>query len=313
MQTLFNFFIGIAKVLRYWQVALLIVVLQLFAGWLLAFPLTSAMHETWDHSLLGEHVARGDFLPSVAVGELLVHTGNEMSALYRLPFMIAFGGAYLVIQIFIIAGLLPLYSGLDLKFNWDRYWSDAARYFRPFLGLAIVAMFFFYGAHLLSTATLNLVTESVAGSNDEAAVFVSTVLFTTGFRFLLFSLVVMVFQYAKIISASEQLRNIIYLVRRAFAFVARNFLRALLLFFMLGLLEMGITAMDVAVWHYMLQDAGVVAQWIWIAVVTAALTMARLAFFSAQSVFFNEARRKESEAGSIRVSSGTYIPASDYS
>lgn len=87
MQTFFNFFIGIAKVLRYWQVVLLIVILQLFAGWLLAYPLTSSMHATWDHSLMGEHVARGDFLPSVAVGELLTQTSGEMTAQYNLPFI----------------------------------------------------------------------------------------------------------------------------------------------------------------------------------------------------------------------------------
>lgn len=257
MTILINFVSGLAKVLRYWQVIVLMVLVQIFAGWLLASPLSLSMHSQWDHSLMSIQVQENPNINSALIDELLIQDSSQMEPIYKLPMMLVGGGGYLLFSIFLLAGALPLYSGLDLKFNWDRFWMDAARYFRPFIGLALIAFVLFLGVDYLANGVKDLVAKATAGSNDEASLFVSNVILVDGLRYFLFALVVLVFQYAKIVSASEQLRNIIYLVRQSFTFVIRNFFNVILLFIIISIVDFGICALDLAVWHYMIPDAGI--------------------------------------------------------
>lgn len=312
MVLLFTILAGLIKVLRYWQVLVLLVALQLGAAWLLGSPFATSIHTGWDHSLIADQLAAQNLQPVTAWDEMLVGNAGTMALVYNTPQMLASGLAYLLISIFILAGALPLYSGLDLKFNWDRLWADAARYFRPFLGLAIIAAAFYFMLNSLTVIIDGMVAESMMNSDDELANFVSGVIFTGGLRFALFALVVMVFQYAKIVAASDQLRNVIYLVRRAFIFVSRHFVMAILLFFVIALVEFGITAMDLAVWHYLLPGSATWVQWTWLVVSTFLLVMVKMSYFSCQLMYYIESKRRETESSGVRLSSSSFAESADF-
>jgi hypothetical protein len=297
---------GIGKVLRYWQAILLLAVVQLFAAWILANPLTSTIHDTWDHSMIVDSVTAGNMPLSVVQDELLISSDSSMEIIYHRTLFIVTGLGYLFVSMFILAGLLPLYAGLDLKFNWDRFWSDAARFYKPFIGLAIISIAFYAAADFISNTTRSFVIDSLANSNDEAIVFIATVLFTHALRFILFALVVMIFQYAKIISATEQLRNVIYLIRRAFSFVGKFFLKIIILYAILSVLEFGVLLLDISVWHYMLAKTDMWIQLLWIVVATLLFVVVKFSFFACQSILYEETRRVESESGSIRLGDSSY-------
>jgi hypothetical protein len=256
--------------------------------------------------MIVDSVSSGEIPLSVVQDELLIASESSMEVIYRQPYFIVSGLGYLFVSMFILAGLLPLYAGLDLKFNWDRFWSDAARFIKPFIGLAIISVAFFALADLLSSITRSFVIESLANSNDEPVIFVSTILFTHALRFILFALVVMIFQYAKIISATEQLRNVIYLIRHAFSFVGRFFLKAIILYAILSALEFGVLILDISVWHYMLPKTDMWIQLLWIITATLLFVIVKFCFFACQSLFYEETRRVESESGSIRLGDSSY-------
>ena len=303
MSIIINFLSGIAKVLRYWQVIVLMVLVQIFAGWLLASPLSLSMHESWDQSLIHQNMAADPALASTVLDELLIKDSSHIESIYKLPMMLVGGGGYLLFSIFLLAGAMPLYSGLDLKFNWDRFWSDAARYFRPFIGLALISFVLFVGADYLAAGIRDLVSNATANSNDEASLFVSNVILVDGLRYFLFALIVLVFQYAKIVSAAEQLRNIIYLVRRSFSFVIRHFFKVFLLFLVISIIDAGICALDHAVWNYMIPDMGIEVQWVWLIVSTFIFGVVKFTYFAAQMVNFLDIRRRTSESAGIRGAS----------
>lgn len=312
MVLLFTLLTGLIKVLRYWQVLILLVALQLCAAWLLGSPFATSIHTSWDHSMIAGQLNAQNIQQVTAWDEMLTGNATTMSLVYNTPQMLASGLAYLLISIFILAGTLPLYSGLDLKFNWDRLWADAARYFRPFLGLALIAGFFYFLINSFTVFVDGMVAESMSTSDDELANFVSGALFTGGLRFLLFALVVMLFQYAKIVAATDQLRNVIYLIRRAFIFVSRHFIMAILLFSVLALVEFGFNAMDLAVWHYLLPGSATWVQWTWLIVSTFLLMMMKMSYFACQLMYFVESKRRENESGSVRLSSSSFADAGEF-
>lgn len=306
-----TFFRGLAKVFRYWQIVVLLAVVQIFAAWLLAAPLASTMHHQWDHSLIGSQLTLRADMKTLAVDELIVGHSVGLQGFYNTTFMFIAALGYILFNIWVIAGALRLYSGLDLKFNWDRFWSDASRFFRPFIGLAIIAAAMYFIADTISVGVNNLVADSLRNSNDEAANFLTGIVFTGALRFLLFYFVLLVFDYAKAISAAEQLRNVLYVMRSTVTFVSRNFFKVLVLFAILGLLEFGITALDVAVWQSFLTGADQVLRWGWLVLITLLLTAVKLGFLSCQLVYYVETSRRESESGGIRISSNLMSYSSD--
>lgn len=303
MILLITFFKGLAKVFRYWQIVALLAIIQIFAAWLLAAPLVTAVHQQWDHSLIGSQLGLVAGMKVMVYDELLIGHSADLNGFYSTAFMFVVALGYILFNIWVVAGALRLYSGLDLKFNWDRFWSDASRFFRPFVGLAIIAAAMYFIVDTISVGVNNLVADSLRNSNDETANFLTGVVFTGGLRFLLFYFVLMVFDYAKAISAAEQLRNVIYVMRSTISFVARNFLKVLALFAILGLLEFGIASLDVAAWQYFLADAGQELRWGWLILITLLLSAVKLGFLSCQLVYYVETRRRESESGGIRISS----------
>ena len=306
MTLLYSLVGGFMKALRYWQVVALLAALQLAAAWLLAVPFASELHRQWDHSLVGDQLGAHPWMESAVWDEALIANAARMDAVYGPPMMFGAGAAYVLLSLLAVAGALPLYAGLDLKFNWERFWSDASRYFRPFLGLAVAAALLLLAADWAAELVDAFVAEAVADSNDEPTLFASRVLLNGGVRFGLFALIVMVFQYAKAIAAARQVRNLLFLIRRAFAFVSRHFLAALLLFSLFCLLELGINAMDAAAWHFLLPGADTPAQWAWVAFVTALLVVNKLAFFAGQLLFYTETRQRADEHGRISVVATDY-------
>jgi len=300
---------GLVKTLRNWQVIAVLVLVQLIGAWLMAMPLTSEFHRAWDHSLLAEDGAERPELASAAVDEVLIERHEFLGAMYSRTFIAMSGLAYVLFSILMLAGALPLYSGLDLKFSWDRFWANASRYFRPFVGLAVIAAVAFLAAGATADLFEGAVKDALIGNNDEASVFITGVLVTGAFRFIIFSLVVMVFQYAKVIAAAEGLRNIIYLIRRAVVFVLRNFVVALVLFSLLGAIEVGIVALDSAVWNFVLQDAESAVSLTWLVLMTAMLITVKLSFFSSQLLLFDEISRRASDGVRVDLDSRQYEAA----
>ena len=300
---------GFVKTLRNWQVIAVLVLVQLIGAWLMAMPLTSEFHRAWDHSLLAEDSAARPELAGAALDEVLIERHEFLGAMYSPTFIAMSGLAYVLFSLMVLAGALPLYSGLDLKFSWDRFWANASRYFRPFVGLAIIAAVAFWAAAAAADLFEGAVKDALIGNNDEASVFITGVLVTGAFRFIIFSLVMMIFQYAKVIAAAEGLRNIIYLTRRAVVFVLRNFVVALVLFSLLGAIEVGIVALDSAVWHFVMPGAGNAVSLTWLVLMTAMLITVKLSFFSSQLLLFDEISRRASDGVRVDLDSRQYEAA----
>lgn len=291
---------GFRKTFRYWNVIILLTVIQLLFSWFFALPMIEAFDQQWSSSLLPSQMADHGMMPSLAVSELFINVSQQMSNHYSSGLFIAVGLFYLIVCMFVLAGSLPLYSGLDLKFNWERFLSDGARLFRPFLGLAVISVLFFVLADLISASVNEVVHQSMADSNDEASMFIIGVLFNTLLRYFLFSMVVMIFMQAKICSASEQLRNVIYVIRRAVSFVIKHLLSVLSLFLLVALLEFLIVMLDVSIWHYMLAESSFVVQLVWLVFSTMLLVTIKLLYFASQSQLYNETKRIENDASSIK-------------
>ena len=301
---------GLAKAFRNWQAIAMLAVIQLLLAWLLAVPMTSELHNRWDHSMLP--AADATVLPqaeTIAWDEILIAQGSGLSAVYNSLVMPVAGVAYILFTALVLAGVLPLFSGLDLKFNWDRFWSNASRYFRPFVGLALIAALLFWAADAAGILLNDLVNDALAGNDDEASVFITGVLVTGSFRFLLFAMIVMIFQYAKAVASTEGLRNIIYLTRKAVSFVSRHFVTALLLFSLLGAIELGILALDTAVWHFALPGADPAFSWFWLVVVTVLLAGIKLGFYASQVLLYVEISRRTNEGVRVELDAGQYNTA----
>jgi hypothetical protein len=299
---------GMGKAFRYWQPVVLLVLVQLALAWIIAWPLASEMHARWDHSTISQNLDTLPAMRGMVLDELLSAKRESLAPVYTPLFMSLAGIVYLLLSMLVLAGLLPLYSGLDLKFNWDRFWVNASRYFRPFIGLAIIATLLFWAADMASELVNSMVNDALASTNDEFSVFVTGVLVTGAFRFLLFSLIVLVFQYAKVIAAAEGLRNIIYLVRRAFWFVSRYFVIAVVVFSLLGLIEFSVIAIDAAVWHYLLPGVEDFVCWFWVALVSFVLIALKLSFFSSQLLLYMEVSRRAAEGVRVDLDTGSYEP-----
>ncbi|HUX07061.1 MAG TPA: hypothetical protein VMX35_07065 [Acidobacteriota bacterium] len=297
---------GLAKALRYWQPIAFLVLVQLVLAWLVASPLTMEMHRAWDHSTIAHDPEILPAMQGIAMDELMLAGQERFESLYNPLFMAIAGVIYVLFSMLVLAGVLPLYAGLDLKFNWERFWGNASRYFRPFIGLAVLAALLFWAADLASELVDAFVKDALAGSDDEFSVFVTGTLAVGAFRFLLFSLIVLVFQYAKVIAAAEGLRNIIYLTRKAFGFVSRFFVVAVILFSLLGLIEFGIVALDAAVWNYALPGADSLFGWGWLVLVMLLLSAVKLSFFSSQVLLYTEISRRASEGVRVELNSGSY-------
>lgn len=285
---------------RYWNVIVLFVLVQLLFGWLFSQPLVVEMNSQWSHSLLPAEAGEHGILAASLWDELLIAISGGMD-LYFSPFFL--GGMallYILVSMFLLAGTLPLYSGLDLKFNWERFLSDGARLFQPFLGLAVISVLLFVAADFASDSVRTLIQDSLADSNDEASKFISGVLFTGLLRFLLFSLVILLFQYAKIISASEQLRSVFYLLKNALSFFSRHFLLVLALFALVGVLELLFILLDTAVWHFMIPEESIVIRLIWLIASSSTFVFLKLLYFATQTMAYKEIKRTEYEANSVQ-------------
>jgi hypothetical protein len=300
---------GIEKVVRNWQVIVLLLIVQITLACLLAAPMGATLHKQWDHSMIGRQLATDGMDPglyrSIWDETKAIH-GGHLGVTYDSLLMWLAGILYVIVCILIIAGALPLYTGLDLKFTWDRFWVNASRYFRSYVGLAILAGILFFAADFAALTVDSLIAEAGANSDDEPMVFLTGVVLTGGFRFLLFGLIVLVFQYAKVVAAAESLRNIIYLVRKAFSFVSRHFLTAVLLFICLGLIDLGINALDTAVWYYLMPGLEIWIQWSWLIAVTALLVIVKLSMLSCQLQLFVEIRRRSGDRWRVQLDSDSY-------
>lgn len=306
MTIVYSLLKGISRVLGNWRVIALLTLVQLVAAWLLAAPLGAELHARWDHSLAGEQL---DAMPGMEISlwdEILITKQQQFEGVYNVTFIVIAGLCYLMFSLLVISGALPLYAGLDLKFSWDRFWANASRYFRPFVGLAIVAALLFLAADLGAEIMNSVLSDAVATSDDEPTIFFTSVLLAGAFRFMLFALIVLVFQYAKAIAAAEGLRNIIYLIRKALGFVARHFLSVLLLFAILGAIEISVTALDAGVWHFLMPDAEGWMAWSWVVVITALLVTIKLSFLACQLHLYNETLRHADEQGRIHLSIESY-------
>ena len=301
---------GLAKAFRNWQAIAMLALVQLLLAWLIAAPLTSELHERWDNSMLpGAEPAALPQADTVAWDEALISRESELGGIYNSLVLPVTGLAYILFSALVLAGVLPLFSGLDLKFNWDRFWGNASRFFRPFVGLALIAALLFWAADTAALVLDDLVNDALAGNDDEASVFITGVLVTGAFRFLLFAMLVMVFQYAKAVAATEGLRNIIYLTRKAVSFVSRHFVTALMLFILLGAIEFGVLALDAAVWHFALPGADAAFAWAWLVVVTVLLVGLKLSFYASQLLLYVEISRRTSEGVRVDLDTGQYNAA----
>jgi hypothetical protein len=300
MATIITILIGFFKAFRYWHVIVFTVLIQLAFGWLLAFPMVSVMEQQWDHSMLPLQIEGSGFTQAMVFDELLNNNFSAISNSYQSPLFLFIGISFILISTFILAGLLPLYFGLDLKFNWDRFWSDGARSFRSFLALIVIAIPFFVLADFISNLADKYLILPLAVGNSEAAQFVTVAILSNGFRFFLFALVVILFQYAKIVSASQQLRNVFYLIRNAFTFVGKHFFRIILIFLILAILDQGLFMLDTVIWTYLVQDAGVGFQWAWLLISSFLMIFMKFSYFACQGMLYVELKRRDVESGSVR-------------
>lgn len=299
MNLIFSLVAGFAKVLRGWQAAALLALLQLVLAFLLSSPMAAEMHGRWDSSLVDENLASRPQLQST-VWEEALPAGRELSGtLLSRPYLFAFAVIYIVLNILVLAGVVPLYTGLDLKFTWDRFWVNASRYFRVYIGLAVLAALLFWAADLSIGLFEDVVEEALAASDDEPMIFVTRLLVSGGLRLFVFSLIVLVFQYAKVISAAEEIRNVIYLVRRAFFFISRYFVSVFLLFAILSLLDLGLAAADVAIWYFALPDLAPPLHWAWLIGSTLLMVTIKLSFYACQLLLFVETLRRADDKGRI--------------
>lgn len=262
MKSFINFIKGFKTTKKTARMILLLFFVNLAFALILAVPMYHSLKNSFGDSLVGEGMAKSfdmlwweeyrdqseglakTFTPSiVGKGAIL----NNLEGLILMTFsglpptILIFGLIYIIFRTFLAGGILSTFNQNESQFFLKKFFGGAGFYFPQFFLVMLVSWVFFFGVLDFLNRGLASIRNSVAqNSFSEVTPFYLGLIFSLILLFFLL-LFQMLFDYTRIQIVVEQRKNIIVAVRDAFKFIFKHLGSTLGLFYLLFLVNFGVT------------------------------------------------------------------------
>jgi len=202
-------------------------------GIVLTVPVYRLMDESLGHSLWAERLMK-----QFDYQWFIEFEHAHRDALQQIPgAIIAVGTLFVLFHTLLNGGVLASLDAPEEAFSWSTFGSGTWRFFLRLLGLLVISLLF-YGAWYLAFRLLGTVVQKVAGNSPSERL---GLLLQAG-RYLLvgllFFIINLVFDYAKIATVVKDSRNILRETRQGFGFFKENLGKSVglyLLIFVVGI------------------------------------------------------------------------------
>jgi len=262
MKALINALKGFKATKQTVAVVVLIFVLNLAFSVILAVPMYHSLKESFGDSLVGENMAEGfdmlwweeykdqsegfekTFVPSI-IGKGAILNNLEglvlMTFLRLPPAILILGLLYILLRTFLAAGILSTFHERVQKFSLKRFFGEAADFFFRFFVVTLLSLVFFFGLLVPINRWFQIIRNNVAQHTfSEITPFILGLFFSTLMLFLIFFLQ-MAFDYIRIQIVVEERTDVLTAVREGVRFILRHPGSTLALFYILVLINLGIT------------------------------------------------------------------------
>lgn len=262
MRSIINFIKGFKTTKKTARMVLLLFIVNLAFAMILAVPMYHSLKDSFGDSLVGEGMAKGfdmlwweeyrdqseglakTFTPSIiGKGAILNNLeGLILMTFFALPpVILIFGLIYIIFRTFLAGGILSTFNLNESKFSLKKFFGGAGTHFPHFFLVMLVSWFIFYGMLGSLYRGFSSIRNSIAqNSFSEVTPFYLGLVFSVILLFLLF-LLQMLFDYTRIQIVVEQRTNILIALRDAFRFISKHLGSTLGLFYLLVLVNFGIT------------------------------------------------------------------------
>jgi hypothetical protein len=248
-----SFIVGVLRASRHWKMVLLLVATNLLFAVPLAAPVFLLVLQTTAGTRAAERMFADklDFLwLADAVNGQFTDASLASTAALVGVLLVAVGALYLLLNMFFAGGILSVLAGGRDAFTLRRFWAGCGAYFGRFFRLWLISLFFYSAAFIVYGLLMIPVRAANARSSAEQPGVVRRWL-VVGALLLLFALVNMAVDYAKIGAVVNGRRRMFREVALALTFSFRHFPRTYSLYLLIAvtglLLFSGFTGLRAAV------------------------------------------------------------------
>jgi hypothetical protein len=240
-----SFFHGLVRASRHWRIILLLLVANILISIPVVVPFFLLIAQTSSERLAANAMLADkldlnwmtDLINERFPGESLASLGGQMGAL-----LLVMGVSYLLLNTLFAGGILEVFASQDGRFAMRRFWAGCGAYFWRFFRLLLISLLFYGAAYFVYF----LISKPIDAAAKQAATF--TPVFYRRWAaslllLLLFAFVNMIFDYAKIGAVVGDRRGMFRETIRAVRFGLRNFFRAYSLYWLIGLVGLGLFAL----------------------------------------------------------------------
>jgi len=216
--------------------------IQLVFTLILLFPFRQRIQDILGNSLMGRELLAGQGAGFFI--EWISHSHESISAIT--PLFVMLGLLYLLISLFFQGGILESFRKDKTRFPFTDFLNASARFFGRFLSLFIL-FFFFTACAFLLFSVLGSALKRIAGNSEQWQVilFISR----TFLLLVLFHVIQMIFDYAKIATVHGDKKNMWKTGLRSWRFVFTRFGSTVLLYVLFCISGLAFSALFLCIQH----------------------------------------------------------------
>ena len=281
-----SFFTGLVRANRSWRMILLLLVANILVSIPIAVPIFWLIAQTSSERLAAGAMLADkldlNWMTDLVNLRLPGESVESVGGLIGLT-MVVMGLFYLLLNALFAGGILEVFASREDGFTMHRFWAGCGAYFWRFFRLMLISLLF-YGAVYVVYFLIRLpIDASVKQAAAYGPIFykrwAAAVVLV-----LMFAFVNMIFDYAKISTVVGDRRGMFREVISATGFAVRNFFRAYSLYWLVGLIGLGLFALF-AWLRASVNQGSIIA--VFIAILLGQLAMAarmwtRLVFYAAE-------------------------------
>ncbi len=243
MKALLNILQGFKTVKSAGRLVVFLYLLNLGFSMILAVPMYNSLAESLGRSQAGDNMARGfDYLwweeyrdrghgLAATFGPSVIGRGallNNLEGLLQMKWaelpaeVLAAFLIYILLHTFLAGGVLFLYREGPSGFSLRRFLDGALGYFPSFLGLTLLSWVFFFGVGFLLVPRLTELVRNISANSLTEKAGLWAGLAASLATWVLFMLIQMVFDYARIKTVLEERRNIFRAFAEGLAFSVKH-------------------------------------------------------------------------------------------
>jgi len=266
MKALINFGKGFRATANSTRMVLLLFIINLIFSLILAFPLYHSLKNSFGSSLVGERMAKGfdylwweefrdqsrgletTFTPSIiGKGAILdnLQALVEMRIFNFPPLLLIVVIFYIILHTFLAGGILTTFNQEKQKFSMKKFFEGSGFLFSRFFSLTILSWIPFLAVGIFLAAGFESIVSSVSQSAISEIKPFYYALISSAIIFLLFLLLQMVFDYARIKIVLEDKRDVLKSSLQALSFALRHPFATVFLYALLFLIQAGVTVVYV--------------------------------------------------------------------